>query len=154
MLSTLEHELTHALFGLLTFRMIRGLNITWSRGGHVTFPGQVNWLILVAPYWFPTVSVAFALALSLVDPQHAEAVNLGLGVSVGYHLTSTWRETHPGQSDLRRVGMGFCWCILPFLNLVSYGGLLAFVVYGSDGAVDHLADVFQRSLAVAQNLLD
>ena len=62
--TTLEHELTHALFGLLTFRLIRGIRISWSDGGHVRFRGEANWLILIGPYWFPTLTVALPLTLS------------------------------------------------------------------------------------------
>jgi hypothetical protein len=153
MMSTLEHELTHALFGILTFRMIRNLNITWSEGGHVTFPGRVNWLILIAPYWFPTISVFFVLIMGFLDPSLMTQAEVFLGVTVSYHLTSTWVETHTGQSDLARAGFPFCWCILPFLNVWAYGSLLAFVVGGPGEAMEFSTHVFGRSTEIIQAMI-
>ena len=153
MLSTLEHELTHALFGLLTFRMINGIKVTWNRGGHVTFPGPVNWTILIAPYWFPTATFALFLVFSLGGFEMTPVWGAALGVSVSYHLTSTWIETHAEQSDLRRVGFPFCWCTLPFLNVWAYGMVLALLTGGAPGALDYCSSVFERSLQVGQGLI-
>ncbi|MAW51196.1 MAG: hypothetical protein CME01_00050, partial [Geminicoccus sp.] len=153
MISTLEHELTHALFGILTFRMIRSLNVTWNQGGHVTFPGRINWLILIAPYWFPTATFVIFIALFLTSASMSPAWSAALGVSVSYHLTSTWIETHAEQSDLRRSGFGFCTCTLPFLNVWAYGVVIALVTGGMSGAGQFSVNVFQRSLNMAQGLI-
>ena len=50
---TLEHEITHALFAIVTFHRVTGLRATAFRGGQVRFVGEGNWLITVAPYFFP-----------------------------------------------------------------------------------------------------
>ena len=153
MLSTLEHELTHALFGLLTFRMIRSLNVTWNQGGHVTFPGRVNWAILIAPYWFPTATFFLFFMITLGGISITPAWSAALGVTVAYHLTSTWIETHSEQSDLRKVGFPFCWCSLPFLNVWAYGMVAALVTGGSSGAFDFSSRVFERTLRMGQALI-
>lgn len=153
MLSTLEHELTHALFGLLTFRMITGIKVTWNKGGHVTFPGPVNWSILIAPYWFPTATFVLFLLIALGGVAMTPVWGAALGVSVAYHLTSTWIETHAEQSDLRRVGFPFCWCTLPFLNVWAYGMVIALLTGGSSGALSFCARVFERSLLMSQALI-
>ena len=151
MLSTLEHELTHALFGLFTFRMIRELRVSWDDGGHVTFPGRVNWLILIAPYWFPTATFVLLCLVPFFGGGDAPLwLNVALGVSVTYHLTSTWVETHVGQSDLQRVGFPFAWCVLPFLNVWAYGVVVAMVVGGVDTAGAYNGEVFGRSLDILQ----
>ena len=66
-LSTLEHELTHAIFALATFHRVTGLRATWRSGGQVNFQGTGNWLITVAPYFFPTICL-FILAASVLLP--------------------------------------------------------------------------------------
>jgi hypothetical protein len=153
MLSTLEHELTHALFGLLTFRMINGIKVTWNKGGHVTFPGPVNWTILIAPYWFPTATFVIFVILAVGGFTMSPVWGAALGVSVSYHLTSTWIETHAEQSDLRRVGFPFCWCTLPFLNVWAYGMVAALVTGGPSGATAFCYRVFGRSLQIGQALV-
>jgi hypothetical protein len=145
MLSTLEHELTHALFGLLTFRMARSLKVTWNSGGHVTFQGPVNWLILIAPYWFPTATFALFSLLYLGVLEPSPTLSAWLGISVAYHLTSTWIETHSEQSDLSRAGFLFCWCTLPFLNTCAYGLIFAGIVGGPERAQSYFVEVFTRS---------
>ena len=69
-LSTLEHEITHSILALATFHMVTSLKTSWSEGGHMTFRGEGNWLIAVAPYFFPTMSLAVMLAMVWVDPGH------------------------------------------------------------------------------------
>ena len=51
--STFEHELTHAVFAWVTFHKVVGMRATWRRGGDVTIVGRGNWLITIAPYFFP-----------------------------------------------------------------------------------------------------
>ena len=43
--STLEHELTHILFTLISFGKVRGLNATDRQGGYIHHLGGGNWLI-------------------------------------------------------------------------------------------------------------
>jgi hypothetical protein len=49
--STLEHELTHAFFALLTFHTISGIQTTATGGGVIHILGGNNWLILISPYF-------------------------------------------------------------------------------------------------------
>ena len=64
--STLEHELTHAIFALATFHPIEQLRSTFTRGGHVKYwlyKSSGNWLITISPYFVPTLSFALILVL-------------------------------------------------------------------------------------------
>lgn len=148
--STLEHELTHALFGLLTFRIIRGIKISWSGGGHVRFKGAANWAIFIAPYWFPTLTVAMVPVIFFVEDLQVQTAMAVLGATVGYHLCSTWNEVHPGQSDLKKVGFLFSLATLPFLNLLSYGSILSYMMDGWTGISRFIAAIFSRPLDWAQ----
>lgn len=124
-LSTLEHELTHAVFAWLTFHRVRGLRVTWSRGGSIQVLGGGNWLIALAPYFFPTLSVAIAIALAWIPAEHRRIANVLLGASLAYHLISTWRETHFGQEDLKVAGRVFSVIFLPGAAVLWNGGILA-----------------------------
>ena len=134
--STLEHELTHALFGLLTFRIIRGIKISWSGGGHVRFKGAANWVIFIAPYWFPTLTIAMVPVIFFVEDLQVQIAMALLGATVGYHLCSTWNEVHPSQSDLQKGGIHLLWVTLPFLNMLAYGAILAYMLDGFSGIME------------------
>ena len=141
-LSTLEHELTHALFAIVTFHKVTGLRATWRSGGHMTYQGPGNWLITVAPYFFPTICM-FILAASVFLPAVLRMpVAVLMGATIGYHITSTYRETHAGQSDLKKAGWLFCLLFLPTANIISYGMLLSFSYGGTSQMLAFLRAVF------------
>jgi hypothetical protein len=132
-LSTIEHEFTHALFAMLTLHRVVELKATWSRGGHVRIIGQGNWLITVAPYFFPTVCfvmIPVFQLLTFLPPNIADAI---VGAAFVYHITSTMRETHGEQTDLVLVGYLFSTMFLPTAILVGHGTVLAFAYGGLDG---------------------
>jgi hypothetical protein len=150
--STLEHELTHALFALATFHPIVDLGASWSSGGHVRYRGGTNWLIAVAPYFFPTLAIAVALGtawLPHVAPGPGHAL---LGAAFGYHLTSTWRETHAGQPDLREAGRLFSILFLPSANLVACGLVLGGALGGRGAMAAFWSSTAARTTALATAL--
>jgi hypothetical protein len=139
--STLEHELTHALFALATFHPVTGLWATFRRGGRMSFRGDGNWLITIAPYFFPTSALAVLLVSSFLDERWRSTATAVLGAALGYHLTSTYEETHAGQTDLKLAGWVFSVMFLPAANLISLGAILSFAAGGTDGLL-----VFLRAL--------
>lgn len=150
--STLEHELTHGLFALLTLHRVVGLRATWNQGGELRYVGRGNWLISIAPYFCPTASLLLIPAFFLAPPGSRAGLSLALGVTVAYHLTSTIRETHRGQHDLLEVGFPFACAFLPTANLLAFGLLLAFAAGGAPLARAHLADVAATTEALARAL--
>ncbi|NQV28166.1 MAG: M50 family metallopeptidase [Rhodopirellula sp.] len=150
LLSTFEHEFTHALFAILTLHRVTELKATWSRGGHVRIIGLGNWLITVAPYFFPTVCfflIPLFRLLTFVPSNFADAI---IGAAFIYHITSTMRETHGGQTDLKLVGYLFSTMFLPTAILVSHGTVLAFAWDGMKGISIFWSDIAThlQSLAV------
>jgi hypothetical protein len=119
-LSTLEHEITHSLFALLTFNRVTGIRTTLRNGGHMTYEGTPNWLIQTSPYFFPTMSFLLLIPLFLIPPILGEIFIFFIGVSVAYHALSTWHETHLGQTDFKEAGLLFVICFLPAANLFCY----------------------------------
>lgn len=137
-LSTLEHEITHGIFALLTGHRVKGLKVTLRDGGHILLLGPGNWLIDVAPYFFPTATVILILALPWIPFFDGAPGQLLLGLSLGYHLTSTWTETHHAQTDLQKAGFLFCWLFLPAANVAGLGLMLAAAQSGWGGMFDWL----------------
>ena len=130
-LITLEHELTHAIFAWLTGHRIVGFRATLGRGGEVRFVGRGNWLITLAPYFFPTAALALLLLAYLMPISFLPWRGFFLGIALGFHIVSTYRETHRDQSDLKSVGSKFCWMFLPTANLAVLGLLIAWAHGGS-----------------------
>ena len=137
--STLEHELTHGLFAILTLHKVLEIKSSYVSGGHIKYQGGGNWLITISPYFFPTLSYLLMGILFIADLGDHPWWNLSLGVSVAYHLTSTWRETHVGQPDLKDVGFVYAWLFLIPANLISYATILAFILGGTTQVYESLS---------------
>src|SRR5262249_1729119 len=80
----------------------------------------------IAPYFFPTASLIAIVALAWLPARYLVYGNAALGVTIAYHISSTWAEIHPGQSDLREVGFLFSALFLPAANAATLGIILAY----------------------------
>ena len=143
--STLEHEATHILFALLTFSQVRELAASSGQGGYMKHRGGDNWLVTIAPYFFPTLSAPVILVTLLLEGSEVDVANAVLGVTVAYHITSTYRETHRAQTDLQKVGIGFAWCFLPSANIFSFGLILGMARDKLDGLRGYATSVWDHS---------
>ncbi len=131
---TFEHEFTHALLAWLTLHRVTGLRASW-RGGHMSFQGQGNWLITLAPYFFPTLCLLVPPAGLLMPWPLSPLVQALLGAALAYHLASTYHELHREQTDLQQTGWIFCLLVLPSANLLAWASVLAYAHGGLSGCV-------------------
>lgn len=135
-LAIMEHELTHMLFALLTFHPPVSLDVNQNKGGYFAFKGKGNWLIAIAPYFFPTfgfVVMLASIAYIVMGEKIPDMYWSVLGVMVGYHLASSILEIHPKQTDFKVAGYLFTLLFLPGANLIVYGILLSFASLGWKG---------------------
>lgn len=138
-LPTLLHELTHGLFALITLHRIVSLKATWSSGGEIQYTGTGNWLITIAPYFFPLAMLVAVPVLVLLQPD--EVIRLALiGGVFGFESAAMWRQVHRGQPDLQKVGAVFTVVFLPGALLWTYGAVLALVVGGDEGMLRFVSD--------------
>ena len=99
----------------------------------MTYRGEGNWLIAIAPYFFPTAAVGVLAASLFVPESWGDVVEAILGISLGYHIVSTAQETHRGQTDLALVGWPFAMLFLPTAKLVGLGAVVSFAMDGRNG---------------------
>ncbi|HEY0428037.1 MAG TPA: hypothetical protein VGC76_09680 [Pyrinomonadaceae bacterium] len=131
-LETLEHELTHLFIGLLFLKIPVGIRVSAHEGGEVRqiglgTTGQV-WVTL-APYFFPTITLAVLIFAYFADLNTLTLLGV-LGWTTAFHLVSNWGETSFRQPDLQKAGILKTILILPVMNLICYGAILAFVAGG------------------------
>ena len=147
-LAIMEHELTHMLFAILTGHKPVDLEVNQNKGGYLAFQGESNWLIALAPYFFPTFAVVIMLA-SLVymgmDKPLPDIYWAVFGTMCGYHLVSTILEIHPKQTDFKSAGYVFTIAFLPGINLVVYGVLLAYACAGWSGIPAFMSLLMQNT---------
>jgi hypothetical protein len=134
-LETLEHELTHLLIGLLFLKIPVGFRVSAHEGGEVRqiglgTTGQI-WVTL-APYFFPTISLAVLIVAYFAELNTLTLLGI-LGWTTAFHLVSNWGETSFRQPDLQKAGILKTLLILPVMNLICYGAVLAFVAGAGKG---------------------
>ncbi len=122
---TLEHELTHAIAGMLCFKAPTSLSVA-SNGGEVSLTGS-NWFIQLAPYFLPPFQYVALGLTAIISPSHRSFGMLVLGATTAFHIFSTMKETNFGQPDIQRAGPIFSMLVIPVGNLIFVGGILAFV---------------------------
>jgi hypothetical protein len=147
--STLEHELTHAFFALLSFHKVHSIKATQDEGGYVQYSGGGNWLISISPYFFPTFSFILAIALFFANPSNLLFTNALLGLSLSYHACSSIHDLHGQQTDLQSVGFPFAWTFLPGANVVCYTTIIGFAHGGVDRAQEYISFVVKNTFNLA-----
>lgn len=134
-LQTLEHELTHLLVGLLFLKIPVGIRVSAHEGGEVRQIGLgttgQTWVTL-APYFFPTVSLAVLIFAYFAGLSSGLLLGI-LGWTTVFHLVTNWSETSFRQPDLQKAGLLKTLLILPVMNLICYGSVLAFAAGGGKG---------------------
>ncbi|HYV30837.1 MAG TPA: hypothetical protein VEO53_07030 [Candidatus Binatia bacterium] len=119
------HELTHALWALLFGGKVKRFKAT-SKGGHVV-TSKSNFLIVLAPYFFPLYVVLTVLGFALGHllfgwQRYLPWFHLLIGAAYAFHLTLTWHILQTRQSDLSSQGYLFS-AVIIFLG--NIGVLLA-----------------------------
>lgn len=126
-----EHEFTHLVMGLLMFQKPEAFFATATRG-HVRVGGK-NFLVDLAPYYFPTFSIILLLVFPLLKPSAYPVYFAVLGFITGYHLVSQIIDFKFYQGDIRVSGKAFSVVFCLFASLLTYGFIFAFVVGGYRG---------------------
>ncbi|MFH1475922.1 MAG: hypothetical protein ABIH24_00300 [Verrucomicrobiota bacterium] len=121
-LYVLAHELTHALWGALLGARISGLRVS-ARGGYVKL-SQSNWLIALAPYFFPLytfiVILGYYILLIFFDLRPYAPVWLGLiGFTLGFHFVFTIYALAQDQQDVRDYGRVFSFGLIYLINMLG-----------------------------------
>ena len=145
-LLTFEHELTHAIFAWLTFHRVVGLRVTLTKGGQISIVGRGNWLITIAPYFWPTASLLVILATWFWPPGYRGIGQAILGFSFTWHVTGTIYETRFSQPDIRQVGWLFSVLLLSTANVVALASILSFAHQGMNGLSDFFAQMARHTL--------
>jgi hypothetical protein len=124
-----------------------GIRVSAHEGGEVRqiglgTTGQI-WVTL-APYFFPTVSI-FVVIIAYFAGLSSQILLGVLGWTTAFHLVSNWSETSFRQPDLQKAGFFKTILILPVMNLICYGTVLAFVADGGKGFTTFWFEGFRQT---------
>lgn len=105
----------------------------------MAFAGRGNWLIIIAPYFFPLVLVCDVRNFNLYAFAPSNFILNGiLGFFIAQHLDAVGSQIHEKQTDLIKVSYKFCFLFLPSANLWAIGSMLAFNSRSWSGIYDYM----------------
>jgi hypothetical protein len=115
------HELTHALWVLLMGGRVSRFRVG-RHGGHIV-TNRTNFLIALAPYFFPLYSIlaiaAYGIAGLFYNVQpYGRLLYAVIGATWAFHLSFTLWMIPKNQTDLRDHGTFFSLAIIYLMNLV------------------------------------
>lgn len=143
---TLDHELSHALWSLLSFKPIRELNVHHQGNGRVTHEGEHNLLICLAPYFFRLpVWIAVIFVCVIQQKPLLFVAQFTLGIAMAYALLAIIEEARPHQPDLKVYGLlcSYSWIIA--CNILAWGVAFALTTGGGKTAVFFLKQGLSRA---------
>ncbi|HOO57239.1 MAG TPA: M50 family metallopeptidase [bacterium] len=124
------HELTHALWSMLFGGKIHEIYVSRNRGGFATYT-KGNFLVTLAPYFFPLYAVFFLILHLIVANSFKPYIDILLGASISFHVFLTIYSLRIGQQDLKRAGVVFSLVFIYMMNCVVLG-LIISTATGSD----------------------
>jgi len=115
------HELTHAVWTWLLGGRVKKFQAS-SQGGHVVVT-KSNFLIALAPYFFPLYAVLVVLVFVAGHwlwnwRNYVVWFHLLLGAAYGFHVTLTWHILKSEQSDISEQGYLFSAVVIFLGNVV------------------------------------
>ena len=132
---TFEHELTHAIFCFFTFKDDIRIDINSAIpgvSGTCSYKNGTNWMIQLAPYFFPTLTLFIALIYLVIDVKYYLLLDAIMGYTIAYHLKTNVMELMvsiqgSSDSDTQKAGRIFSLIIIPPLNLIIFGVIFVFI---------------------------
>lgn len=123
------HEVTHAFFALITLHKVHSIRVNPDNdGGEMSFSGPSNWLIIIAPYFFPLFGMVAMAGISVYTryvPSNF-IINGIMGFFIAYHIDTVASQIHEKQTDLPKVSYKFCAMFLPSANIWAVCSMMAF----------------------------
>ena len=147
-LPTFIHELNHAVVAILTLHRISDFHASYRRGGHVRYVGgEGNWLITIAPYVVPTLSLSCGCTRVFFEDQ--SLFWFAFGAALGFDAICVWRECHREQTDLKELGLLFSLLVVPLLNIVVLSCIFLWMDGGLSDVMVFLHELLNASLSRA-----
>ena len=121
------HELTHAIWVWMMGGRVSRFRVTRD-GGHIV-TNRTNFLIALAPYFFPLYSIlviaAYGILSLFVDVHPYTRLLYGLiGVTWAFHFTFTCWMIPKNQTDLTEHGTFFSLVVIYLINLTLLSVML------------------------------
>ncbi len=144
------HELTHALFAVLFGGSVKSFQ-AGERGGRVTVT-KSNFVITLAPYFFPLYTSLALIAYGLASAADARAFAgwtvFFAGATFSFHILLTAAFLQHDQSDISEQGAFFSYPLIYLFNVVFAALLLHVLLARNAGFLAFLGGGIMKSATI------
>ncbi len=137
------HEMTHLAVGLIFLRRPRAI-VASEEGGRTEIYGG-NFVITLAPYFFPLIPAVLIAVSPLLQSFCLQYLYAALGFFTGVHLITAARQFRFYQPDVREAGAVFSMLFCLFGNLLVIVCLLGFTAGGLEGTWQNIKLVYIKT---------
>ncbi len=173
-ISTFEHELTHAIVALLFFRKVSNFIVTNGEGGSVSHSGNFggkfgNLNITLAPYFLPTFTFILILIRPLIPIEQITWFDVLIGFTFGYHLFSTINEIKINwtkvsftgaksdsltKSDIGKSGYIFSFIYILTLTTLIHGIIIWIWIDNYAGILNYFNIIYTSSKTLITQIIE
>jgi hypothetical protein len=135
------HELTHAFFAVLFGGSVKAFRAS-ERGGQVTVT-RSNFVITLAPYFFPLYTFLVLILSFLVQPSQTGPVRTIVfmaGATFSFHVLLTLIFLKEDQKDIKEQGTFFSYPLIYLFNVVFAALLINMLLAQRNGFLDFLGN--------------
>jgi hypothetical protein len=146
-----KHELAHALTSLLFFQLPQSFDVNPGGGGVEI--ARTNFVIRLAPYYLPVLTLPLLLLKPFVLPAIRPVIDFMIGVTLGVHYAFLFQDFHGGQTDITKTGTIFSIIFTFLLNVVFLVIILCVVIDDYGAILDYFKDSFNRGIETYKAIL-
>jgi preprotein translocase subunit Sec61beta len=142
------HELTHAFFAVLFGGSVKAFHAS-EKGGRVHLT-KSNFVITLAPYFFPLYTFFALVAIWLARAANAPALEpwlvLVAGAAFAFHIVLTAIFLQTDQNDIREHGAFFSYPLIFLFNIILTALLIRLLLAQDMNYPAYLFDGIMRSI--------
>ena len=142
------HELTHALFAILFGGSVKAFHAS-EKGGQVHLT-RSNFIITLAPYFFPLYTFFALIAAWLARAANAPALEpwlvLAAGAAFAFHIVLTAIFLQTDQNDIREHGAFFSYPLIFLFNIILTALLIRLLLAQDMNYPAYLIDGIMKSV--------
>ena len=152
-----EHELGHMVTNLSIFRTIEEFRVNPEKDkSWVTSDGRANGgcFTTLAPYYLSVFTAPLILIRPFVGPTFQSIVDVGIGITLGFHFVGLLREFDVRQSDIKKNTLPLSLVVTVVLNVMLIVVLIVVVLEDFGLLRVYLEQVLATSTAFYQSALE
>lgn len=144
------HELTHALFAILFGGSVKAFHAS-EKGGQVRIT-KSNFIITLAPYFFPLYTVLALAAYWIARAAHAPLLEPWLvliaGAAFAFHIVLTFIFLQTDQNDIAEHGAFFSYPLIFLFNIVLTALLIRLLLAEDMNYLGYIVDGIMKSIGL------